>query len=110
MCDTGRVYELVLNSKENKHDPNGLCETASVTGEDITQVLTGTFFWVTTQTLSAPRTAMLVMPDDLTALKAYSAASKLALATSQTEQSISSSTASTHRGNTDQLGRACPPD
>ena len=35
--------------------------------------LSGTFFCVTTATLSFPRTPMLVMPEDLTALKAYSA-------------------------------------
>ena len=33
---------------------------------------TGTFFCVTTHTLSLPRTAMLVTPLDLTALNAYS--------------------------------------
>lgn len=38
-----------------------------------TQELTGTFFCVTATTESFPRTAMLVMPDDLAALKAYSA-------------------------------------
>ena len=37
------------------------------------QKLTGTFLWVTRQTLSLPLTAMLVKPTDLTALKAYSA-------------------------------------
>lgn len=36
-------------------------------------LLTGTFFCVTTATLSFPRTAMLVTPAALTALKAYSA-------------------------------------
>ena len=35
--------------------------------------LTGTFFCVTTATLSLPLTAMLVFPAALTALKAYSA-------------------------------------
>jgi len=34
--------------------------------------LSCTFFWVTKQTQSFPRMAMLVMPDCRTALKAYS--------------------------------------
>jgi hypothetical protein len=34
--------------------------------------LTGTFFWVTTQTESAPRTPIDVTPADFTALNAYS--------------------------------------
>lgn len=34
--------------------------------------LTGTFFWVTTATLSVPRTPMVVTATDLTALNAYS--------------------------------------
>lgn len=34
--------------------------------------LSGTFFWVTTQTASLPRTARLVRAPALTALKAYS--------------------------------------
>lgn len=33
---------------------------------------TGTFFWVTTQTESFPRTPIDVIPEDLTALNAYS--------------------------------------
>ena len=44
------------------------CKTG-VIGES----LTGTFFCVTTATLSLPLTAMLVFPAALTALKAYSA-------------------------------------
>ena len=40
-------------------------------------LLTGTFFCVTTATLSFPRTAMLVMPAALTALKAYSTEQRL---------------------------------
>ena len=36
------------------------------------QILTGTFFWVTTQTESFPLTPIEVIPAALTALKAYS--------------------------------------
>ena len=35
-------------------------------------VLTGTFFWVTTQTESLPRTPIEVIPAAFTALNAYS--------------------------------------
>lgn len=37
------------------------------------KILTGTFFCVTIATASFPRTAMLVIPEDFAALKAYSA-------------------------------------
>lgn len=40
---------------------------------NVAEQLTGTFFWVTTQTESAPRTPIDVTPADFTALNAYSA-------------------------------------
>jgi hypothetical protein len=50
--------------------------------------LTGTFFWVTTQTESFPRTPIEVIPAVFTALKAYSTKAKVCIQFSELEKEL----------------------
>ncbi len=65
------VYEFVLQGTIHSQNQDMAAQRLLISAR-----LTVTFFCVTTQTESLPRTAMLVMPAALTALNAYSVAHK----------------------------------
>lgn len=75
MGDRGRVEELVLWAGVPWRDRTGFVSVCGSlqAGQGADQLRTGTFFWVMTTETPAPRMASEVWPDEVMALKAYSA-------------------------------------